>query len=129
MSSNRLIYDECFYKQSVDQSVGSLKYILNPLKYENKDKCRHEFGLVGGPDVSEIKGNKTDLESVLKGLSNVVTNCKKKKHIPNKQVVLEGNAGNTRRVVNTTLNHLKSCQMLEFEPVPLPDYVPEKKQC
>lgn len=129
MSSNRLIYDECFYKQSVDQSVGSLKYILNPLKYENKDKCRHEFGLVGGPDVSEIKGNKTDLESVLKGLSNVVTNCSQKKHIPNKQVVLEGNAGNTRRVVNTTLNHLKSCQMLEFEPVPLPDYVPEKKQC
>tara|TARA_B110000208_G_scaffold113497_1_gene139656 strand:+ start:884 stop:1273 length:390 start_codon:yes stop_codon:yes gene_type:complete len=129
MSSNRLIYDECFYKQSVDQSVGSLEYILNPLKYENKDKCRHEFGLVGGPDVSEIKGNKTDLESALKGLSNVMTNCSHKKHIPDKELVLEGNAGNTRRVINTTLNHLKSCQMLEFEPVPLPDYVPEKKQC
>tara|TARA_B110000971_G_C19957160_1_gene476202 strand:- start:135 stop:524 length:390 start_codon:yes stop_codon:yes gene_type:complete len=129
MSSNRLIYDDCFYKQSVEQSVGSLEYILNPLKYENKDKCRHEFGLVGGPNVSEIKGNKTDLESALLGLSNVKTNCSIEKHVPDKKIVLEGNAGNNKRVVNTSLVHLKSCQMLSFEPVPLPDYVPEKNNC
>ena len=33
MSSNRLIYDTCAYKKSLDQSVIWL--VLNPIKYEN----------------------------------------------------------------------------------------------
>ena len=55
MSSNRLIYDTCAYKKTLDQSVGPLSYVLNPIKYENCNKCRMELGLVGGTAVSHIK--------------------------------------------------------------------------
>ena len=57
MSSNRLRYDQCSYKSDLSQSVGPLGYVLNPMKYENCGKCRHEFGLLGGQAVSNIKGN------------------------------------------------------------------------
>ena len=49
MSSNRLKYDDCSYKTDLSQSVGPLEYVLNPSKYENCQKCRHEFGLLGVP--------------------------------------------------------------------------------
>ena len=63
MSSNRLIYT-CEYKcLRVTESVGTLEYVLNPLQYENVNKCRIEFGIVGGNNVSQVKGNLVDLES------------------------------------------------------------------
>ena len=68
MSLNRLIYDTCEYKHRVAESVGTLEYVLNPLQYENVNKCRIEFGVVGGNNVSQIKGNLVDLESDLKGV-------------------------------------------------------------
>tara|TARA_B110000971_G_scaffold148270_1_gene151536 strand:- start:2471 stop:2857 length:387 start_codon:yes stop_codon:yes gene_type:complete len=127
MSSNRLIYDKCFYKQSVEQSVGTLEYLINPIKYENNKKCRHEFGLVGGPNASEIKGNKTDLESILKGMGNITTNCDKNKFNSHKKTVINGHAGTSKRVVDTSLNHYGSCQMLKYEAAPLPDFKLEKR--
>ena len=44
MSSNRLSYDTCAYKVDINQSCGPLSYLLNPMPYENCNKCRHEFG-------------------------------------------------------------------------------------
>ena len=38
MSSNRLIYDTCAYKHNLQQSVGPLEYVLNPIKFENCNK-------------------------------------------------------------------------------------------
>ena len=40
MSYNRLRYDQCAYKSELDQSVGPLEYILNPMKYENCQKVQ-----------------------------------------------------------------------------------------
>ena len=65
MSSNRLKFDTCAYKKNLDQSVGPLSYVLNPMKYENCNKCRMELGIVGGNNVSQIKGNLVDLENDL----------------------------------------------------------------
>ena len=62
MSSNRLIYDSCAYKHDLVQSVGPLEYMLNPIKFENANKCRMELGLIGGSAVSHVKGNLVDLE-------------------------------------------------------------------
>ena len=67
MSSNRLIYDTCAYKKTLDESVGPLSYLLNPIKYENCNKCRMELGIVGGSNVSHIRGNLVDLENDLRG--------------------------------------------------------------
>ena len=78
MSSNRLIYDTCAYSTKMNESVGPLQYILNPMKYENCKKCRHELGLVGGTAVSHIKGNLVDLENDLRGATRVSSLCPKK---------------------------------------------------
>ena len=78
MSSNRLIYDTCAYKHELSQSVGPLQYILNPMKYENCNKCRMELGIVGGTAVSHIKGNLVDLETDLRGQTRRTTKCPSK---------------------------------------------------
>ena len=67
MSSNRLIYDTCAYKAEITQSSNTLNYVLDPMKYENCKKCRMELGIVGGNEVSQIKGNLVDLENDLRG--------------------------------------------------------------
>ena len=43
MSSNRLIYDNCDYKNRLNQSVDSLQYLLDIVKYENKDRIDRFF--------------------------------------------------------------------------------------
>ena len=83
MSSNRLIYDTCAYKKTLDQSVGPLSYVLNPIKYENYGKCRMELGLVGGTAVSQIKGNLVDLENDLRGTTRSASLCPSKHYVPN----------------------------------------------
>ena len=65
MSSNKLIYDECEYNARLRESLGPLKYIINPIKYEHRHKCRMELGVVGGTAVSHVKGNLVDLETEL----------------------------------------------------------------
>ena len=131
MSSNRLIYDTCAYKKDIDQSVGPLSYLLNPIKYENCSKCRHELGLVSGPAVSQIKGNLVDLENDLRGTTRSASLCPSKHYQPNcvdqigdscqpKQIEIQGNACNAPKTIDTTLLHLPPCQMIRYKPVPLP---------
>ena len=132
MSSNRLMYDTCAYKKELDQSVGPLSYILNPIKYENCNKCRMELGVIGGTAVSQIKGNLVDLENDLRGITTSASLCPEKKYIPNcpnsigddcqpKQINLPFNRGcNIQKPIDTTLLHLPPCQMIRYKPVPLP---------
>ena len=130
MSSNRLIYDTCAYKKNLDQSVGPLSYILNPIKYENCSKCRMELGIVGGTDVSQIKGNLVDLENDLRGATRAASLCPSAKYQPSctnkigddcqpKQITIKGR-NNSVRNINTELLHLPPCQMIRYKPVPLP---------
>ena len=131
MSFNRLKYDNCAYKQELNESVGTLSYILDPSKYENCNKCRMELGIIGGTNVSHIKGNLVDLETDLRGTTRMSSKCPTNKYHntcptsedmtncqPNK-IVLQGNGGNKTRTVDTTLEHLTSCQMIRYKPVPL----------
>jgi len=132
MSSNRLIYDTCAYKTTLEQSVGPLAYQLNPIRYENCNKCRIELGTVGGTAVSHIKGNLVDLETDLKGITRKSSLCPSKKYQnpcpngdinncqPNK-IHIPSSACNKARDINTNLVHLPSCQMIRYKPVPLPD--------
>ena len=122
MSSNRLIYDTCAYSTKINESVGPLQYILNPMKYENCKKCRHELGLVGGTAVSHIKGNLVDLENDLRGATRVSSLCPKKKYYPSKDNKININAKSCGqpRNVDTNMVHLPSCQMIRYKPTPLP---------
>ena len=118
MSNNRLLYDKCVSNEEQAKYTNSLDYIINPMKYENDTKCRHQFVLLGGPAVSEIVGNKTDLESVLKGLGSTNSSCLKSSG--SQKVVIEGETrGNERKEVDIRLKHLDSCQILNIEPISL----------
>lgn len=131
MSSNRLKFDTCAYKKTLDQSVSPLSYVLNPIKYENCNKCRMELGIVGGNNVSQIKGNLVDLECDLRGQTRAASLCPDKHYQPNccdaigdecqpKNIKIAGSACEQGKVINTELVHLPSCQMIRYKPVPLP---------
>tara|TARA_Y100000389_G_C17335556_1_gene450437 strand:+ start:229 stop:690 length:462 start_codon:yes stop_codon:yes gene_type:complete len=131
MSSNRLIYDTCAYKHELSQSVGPLQYVLNPMKYENANKCRMELGLVGGTAVSHVQGNLVDLETDLRGQTRRTTKCPTRLYqnpcpkgdINNCQpgnIQIRGDPSQTARNVNTNMLHLPSCQMIRYRPIPIP---------
>ena len=121
MSSNRLIYDTCAYTKKIDESVGPLQYILNPLKYENCNKCRHELGLVSGPAVSHIQGNLVDLENDLRGATRESSLCPSKKFTPGQNIYAPGVKGcNKTTEINTDMLHLPPCQMIRYKPTPMP---------
>ena len=132
MSSNRLIYDTCAYKHNLEQSVGPLAYQLYPGRFENCNKCRIELGTVGGTAVSHIKGNLVDLESELKGNTRKASLCPEKLYqspCPKSEmndchpgnINIQGDSCTTPRTINTTMQHLPSCQMIRYKPVPLPN--------
>lgn len=132
MSSNRLIYDTCAYKKELDQSVGPLSYVLNPIKFENCNKCRMELGVVGGTAVSQIKGNLVDLENDLYGITRSASLCPAKHYIPNcpdeigngcqpNRIELYDTRGcRKQQTIDTQLLHLPPCQMIRYKPIPLP---------
>ena len=126
MSSNRLIYDTCAYKAEITQSSNTLNYVLDPMKYENCKKCRMELGIIGGNEVSQIKGNLVDLENDLRGQTRLNSRCPLKKFQFNENTGVDGaeskqyKLNNCKGNVDTTLKHLPPCQMIRYDPVPLP---------
>lgn len=131
MSYNRLIYDTCAYKKELDQSTGPLSYTLNPIKFENCNKCRMELGIVGGTAVSHIQGNIVDLENDLRGQTRPASNCPSKHYTPScpdkigdacqpSQIQLQGTQCAPGKTIDTNLVHLRPCQMIRYKPVPLP---------
>ena len=129
MSSNRLMYDEDAYKTYLNQSISSYAYYLDPIRYENQEKCRMEFGIISGSRVSHIRGNLVDLETELRGQNRNASNCPANHYIPPAQVEdnsyiqpknikIKGEPNRQERVIDTTLAHLPSCQMMRYKPVP-----------
>lgn len=118
---NRLTYDTCAYEKTLQQSVTPLQYILDPVKYENCQKCRMELGIVGGTAVSHIKGNLVDLENDLRNQNRPNTHCPSYKFNPREH--LQGKEY-IKPVQHPTINdtplHLKACQMIDQKPVPYP---------
>ena len=122
MSFNRLSYDTCEYRKTLDQSVSPLSYILNPMKYENCNKCRMELGIVGGSTVSQIAGDLVLLESDLRGQTRPASKCPSMLYQPNYSdtLYIAGNGCKNPQEVNLTKLHLPPCQMITYRPVPLP---------
>ena len=131
MSFNRLIYDDCSYAQELSQTTSILSYQLDPNRYYNCNPCRNTLGLVGGNNVSIAKnGNLVDIESDLKGI-RPLSKCPELKYInpcPSgdmntcqpKYIKIRGTPTTKERVIDTTLPHLPSCQMIRYKPIPLP---------
>ena len=107
---------------SSQRREGTIQYLLNKIKYEHEQKCRHELGLVGGSNVSHIKGNLVDLESDLRGQTRNHSKCSLKKFKPIKNNTIEfiSNENNKKITVDTNLVHLPNCQMIDYKSVATP---------
>jgi hypothetical protein len=117
MSSNRLMYDTCEYKQKLQDSVTSINFVLDPIQYEHNNKCRMEFGLLGGTNVSHVQGNLVDLENDLRGQNRPVTNCSQYKYAPSSDNYVQGKEYIKcvdHPKIDTTMKHLPSCQMIDY---------------
>lgn len=120
MSFNRLAYDTCEYKQRLGQNVSNIDFILDPIKYEHEKKCRHEFGLLGGTNVSHVKGNLVDLENDLRGQTRPATNCSQYKFAPSSGNFVQGKEyikPVQHPKIDTTPLHLPSCQMMDYSSI------------
>ena len=118
MSSNRLTYDDCSYKQALKQSVSPLQYTLDPIRYEHENKCRMELGIVGGPQVSHNKANLIDVENELRGQTFPATKCSSHKYNPNSKGNKEYIKCTKYTPVSDEKVHLKSCQLFSYPQVP-----------
>ena len=118
MSFNRLSYDHCKYSRELHENTDVLKYIINPVRYEHPEKCRPELGTLAGANVSQIKGNIVDLESELFGITRNLSKCSSAQVKPLSQQPIILN--DKTKPIDTTKLHLRSCQVIGYDPVPLP---------
>lgn len=122
MSFNRLMYDNCSYKANLGSQVSQLSYVMDPVKFENCNKCRHELGLVGGTNVSHIRGNLVDLESDLFSITRPITHCPDLLYRPRDDDKVHSQIGPYKTGCNPTLDtnklHLRPCQMINYSAVP-----------
>jgi len=117
MSFNRTKYDNCSYKQNLQNNVSTLGYILSPINWEHRDKCRHQLGLVGGTAVSHIKGNLVDLESELKGQTRYISKCGGNLYVPTEDGIIKNDK---TQPIDTSVLHLPACQSIMYRSIPLP---------
>lgn len=133
MSFNRLKYDNCHYTTELRQSMDTASWVLDPNRFENTNKCRVEFGLVGGTNVSHAKGNMIDVESDLLGTTRLNTKCPTQKFLnpcavqnnftnlvgapycQPSQIVIQQTPNTQGRVVNLAPAHLTSCQLVNYK--------------
>jgi hypothetical protein len=117
MSYNRELYDTNNYKLQLQESVNTLDYILSPFRYEHNNKCRHQLGLIGGTDVSHIKGNLVDLESDLRGQTRLLSKSGGSRYIPTNDNII---TNDKTEPIDTTMLHLPACQTIMYRSVPVP---------
>lgn len=115
------MYDSCAYNSDLHQSVAPLSYILDPVRYENCNKCRMEFGVVGGTAVSHVNGNLVDLENDLRGQNRPNTHCPAYKFLPPTGNTLQGKEyikPVQHPSIDTGMKHLPACQLTHYSGVP-----------
>jgi hypothetical protein len=123
MSFTRLQYDTCTYKQELSENVSVLGYLLDPVQYSHCSACRPELGIVGGNNVSQAKGNLVDLENDLMGINRGNSRCALTRFLPRDDGNVQGKdlyKNTTFPVVQTSPQHLKSCQFFDLPSTPAP---------
>ena len=131
MSSNRILYDTCEYKERLFESVNQLEYTLEPLQFYHPTQTRMQLGTVGGNNVSQIKGNLVDLESDLFNITKKYSECPSEKFkslcenmdlndCRPRDIVIDGPGCNNPRTVDTTPVHLPPGNLIRYKPIPLP---------
>jgi hypothetical protein len=127
MSFNRLKYDSCAYEKKIKESVSPSHYMLDPIRFENCNKCRPEFGVVGGTNVSLERKNLVDVESDLRGQTRKASQCPSQLYQPECK---SGQKKSTNKVTPydtglpcigyaTADYHLRPCNIFQYKPTPM----------
>ena len=84
MSYNRLLYDDCAYKQRINESVAPLYYNLSPDAYQNPSNCSQDDPGFFIRQTSNVPRNSclVDLESELRGTHRNSSLCSSSKYHP-----------------------------------------------
>ena len=119
MSLNRLIYDDCAYAKRIKESTDPVNYMLNPIRYENCNKCRVELGILGGTNVSINEGNLVDVESDLSGRVRLLSDCPSQKYQPSRcnckyDTGIPGDCDKCQ----PQKRHLRPCSLFQYKPRP-----------
>lgn len=90
--------------------------------YSSSDPKRHELGLVGGNNVSQIAGNMIDLESDLRGITRINTFAPWRKYQPPAENQTEITRTNWKNnvTIDTTPVHLPEYQMWAYPAIYAP---------
>ena len=115
------------------QSADAYSYVLIPEKWENPNKCRNALGMVGGSEVSHVKGNLIDLESDLRGITRLNSKCNAKQYIPScplgsdkdcpdypQPLSYKDKSTGEVRNIDTQPQHLRTCQTWSYPGTPTP---------
>lgn len=108
-----------------EKQVNPHAYDLLQTEYIHPQQRRHILGIVGGNDVSRIRGNIVDLESDIRGLTIPISDCPKNQHQPIKpgSTSISRNNTKTKLDIDITSEHLQSCQMWGYPAVYAPEPV------
>lgn len=130
MAFNSLKYDSCAYANQLNTDVSLYKYYMDNNKYVNCNKCRMVKGIVGGNDVSIVAGDMVLLESDLRGATRKASLCPDNQYIPNcsNKINIAPTINQSGGTINTNLLHLPECQMINYNPIVVPDYTIQQ-QC
>tara|TARA_Y100001970_G_scaffold294047_1_gene446233 strand:- start:3792 stop:4199 length:408 start_codon:yes stop_codon:yes gene_type:complete len=103
------------------RSIRLNNYILDENRYENKNKCRVEFGILGGSAVSHTKSNIVDIENDLLGITRASSKCADnlyKAPENNKVVPVDNFKTDSKPTLNLEKQHLKPCNFFNYQLIP-----------
>jgi hypothetical protein len=95
--------------------------VLTTDAYISPDPRRHQLGYVGGNEVSRIKGNQTDVESDLRGITRINTRAPWRDYQPTPQGgMIKRENWKTSVKIDTTPQHLREFQAHAYPAVYAP---------
>lgn len=123
MASTGLLYDESAVREAIRQSTSPLSYAMFEQKFNNCNKCRVDFGVVGGQDVSLTGRNMVDVESDLQGRTRKLSKATCGSYQPR----CAKNGGVCKSASGLPFDcdecqedkrHLRTCNMVQYKPRP-----------
>ena len=103
------------------RSIRHNNYMLDENKFENKNKCRVEFGILGGSAVSHTKSNIVDIENELLGITRTNSKCANNlyKAPENNKITPQDNFKTDKKpMLNLEKHHLKPCNFFNYQLIP-----------
>ncbi len=109
-------------KHPWERKENPQKYTIEATQYVSANPQRHILGIVGGNDVSPIKGNMVDLESDLRGINIPNTFAPWRQYQPpeaNQTKIVRDNLKEHLKI-NVEKAHLPTYQMWAYPGMPAP---------